>query len=56
MNGNVNGDFVNSNDLPYVFDINNPNVPQAIRNGIKSILDNPNASESMKDYIRERHG
>jgi hypothetical protein len=56
VNGNVNGDFVASNDLPYVFDINNPNVPQAIRNGIKGILDNPNASESMKDYIRESMG
>ncbi|RPD40587.1 TonB-dependent receptor [Chitinophaga barathri] len=56
VNGNVNGDFVATNDLPYVFNINDPNVPEALRNGIKGILDNPNASENIKEYIRDNMG
>lgn len=56
VNGNVNGDFVTSNDLPFVFDINDPTVSEALRNGIKGILDNPNASENIKDYIRSSMG
>lgn len=56
VSGNVNGDFVNSNDLAYVFDINDPKVPEAIRNGVNAILDNPQADKSLKDYIRESNG
>ncbi|UOQ68579.1 TonB-dependent receptor [Hymenobacter volaticus] len=54
--GNVNGDFVASNDLAYVFDPNDPSVPEAMRNGIQGILDNPNASKSLKDYVRRSIG
>ncbi|MFD1874846.1 TonB-dependent receptor [Hymenobacter bucti] len=54
--GNVNGDFVASNDLAYVFDPNDPSVPETLRNGVKSILDNPNASQSLKDYVRRSLG
>ena len=54
--GNVNGDFVASNDLAYVFDPNDPSVPETIRNGIQGILDNPNASKSLKDYVRRSIG
>ncbi|WP_222596972.1 hypothetical protein [Chitinophaga pinensis] len=53
VGGNVNGDFVNSNDLAYVFDTKNQHVPEKVRQGIQSILDNPLASESIKDYIRK---
>ncbi|MGN7823732.1 carboxypeptidase regulatory-like domain-containing protein [Chitinophaga sp. 22536] len=56
VNGNVNGDFVSSNDLAYVFDVNDPGVPAAIRNGLKSILDNPNVDNSIKDYLRKSSG
>jgi hypothetical protein len=56
VNGNVNGDFVNSNDLAYVFDRNNPNVPQAIRDGIQGILNNPLADQGLKDYITKSNG
>jgi hypothetical protein len=56
VNGNVNGDFVASNDLAYIFDPNDPKVPQAIRTGIQGILDNPNASQSLKDYVRKSIG
>lgn len=56
VGGNVNGDFVNSNDLAYVFDVNDQNVPEKVRKGIQAILDNPLASESVKDYIRQSSG
>ncbi|WP_160711244.1 TonB-dependent receptor [Chitinophaga solisilvae] len=54
--GNVNGDFVASNDLAYVFDINDPKVPETVRNNIHKILDNPLANEGYKDYIRRSMG
>jgi hypothetical protein len=54
--GNVNGDFVATNDLAYVFDPNNTSVPAAIRSGVQGILDNPNVSSSLKDYVRKSIG
>jgi hypothetical protein len=54
--GNVNGDFVASNDLAYIFDPSNPAVSQANRDGIQAILDNPNVSSSLKDYVRKSVG
>jgi len=49
---NNNGDFVtSSNDLAYVFDYKNNITPENIRTGIWGILDNPNASQSMKDFL-----
>jgi hypothetical protein len=54
--GNVNGDFVASNDLAYIFDPKDPNAPEAMRNGIQAILDNPNASSNLKDYVRRSIG
>lgn len=56
VNGNVNGDFVNSNDLAFIFDPSNPNVPQNVRDGIQSILDNPLADQRLKDYITKNKG
>ncbi|MCW3467164.1 TonB-dependent receptor [Chitinophaga nivalis] len=56
VDGNVNGDFVNSNDLAYVFDVNDKNVPEKIRKGIQAILDNPKTDQSMKDYILSSSG
>src|SRR5690606_12125275 len=50
--GNTNGDFVTSdNDLAYIFDYTSSSTPEAIRNGLQAILDNPEASKSMKDFI-----
>jgi hypothetical protein len=54
--GNVNGDFVATNDLAYVFDPNNASVPQAIRTGVQALLDNPDVSSSLKEYIRKSTG
>ncbi|WP_073086836.1 TonB-dependent receptor [Chitinophaga jiangningensis] len=56
VSGNVNGDFVNSNDLAYVFDVNNTAVPEAYRKGIQAILDNPAVSSGYKDYVRASMG
>jgi hypothetical protein len=53
---NNNGDFVATNDLAYIFDRNNAAVPQNVRTGLQTILDNPEASQSLKDYINEYSG
>ncbi|MBO9198700.1 MULTISPECIES: TonB-dependent receptor [Niastella] len=54
--GNVNGDFVATNDLAYVFDINDPKVAEKYRTGIAAILENPDVSESYKKYINKSMG
>lgn len=41
VNGNVNGDFVNSNDLAFVFDPNTPGLPEKIRTDMLDVLSNP---------------
>ncbi|MFW0715000.1 carboxypeptidase regulatory-like domain-containing protein [Pedobacter sp. N23S346] len=54
--GNTNGDFVSTNDLAFIFDRNNPSVPANVRNGLQALLDNPAASQSLKDYILKYEG
>ena len=56
VDGNVNGDFVDSNDLAYIYDPNDPKTPEYLRNGINDILNNPDVEESTKDYIRKSFG
>jgi hypothetical protein len=56
VNGNVNGDFVASNDLAYVYDPNAAGTPQYLKDGINAILNNPKVEEGMKDYIRNSFG
>ncbi|MGX9246020.1 TonB-dependent receptor [Sphingobacterium multivorum] len=56
VNGNVNGDFVNSNDLAFIFDPNDAANSQAMRDGIQGILDNPEADRRFKDYLSGRLG
>jgi hypothetical protein len=54
---NSNADFVSvTNDLAFVFDRNDGAVPENVRKGLQSILDNPNASQSVKDYITKYNG
>jgi hypothetical protein len=53
---NNNGDFVPTNDLAYIFDRNNPSVPANVRTGLQTLLDNPLASQSIKDYILKYEG
>ena len=37
VGGNVNGDFVDSNDLAYIYNPNDPNTPQYLKDGINNI-------------------
>lgn len=55
--GNTNGDFVSgTNDLAFIFDRNNPGTPENIRSGLQALLDNPEASQSLKNYILDYSG
>ena len=54
--GNTNGDFVATNDLAYIFNRANTNVPAALRTGLQTLLDNGAASQSLKDYIIKYEG
>lgn len=54
VNGNVNGDFVNSNDLAFVFDPAASGLSETIINGMNQVLGNPD--NLAKDYIRESLG
>lgn len=56
VGGNLNGDFVDSNDLAYIYDPNDPTTPQYLRDGINDILNNPEVEQSTKDYIRKSFG
>ena len=54
---NSNADFVSgTNDLAFIFDRNKSNVPQSVKDGLTAILNNPNASQSIKDYINKYSG
>ncbi|UYQ91989.1 carboxypeptidase regulatory-like domain-containing protein [Chitinophaga horti] len=53
---NTNGDFVGTNDLAYVFDPKSTATPAALATALQKLLDNPNASQSLKDYITKSVG
>lgn len=54
--GNMNGDFVNSNDLAYVYDPTSLSTPKYIADGINAILSNPDVEQGLKDYINRSIG
>jgi len=56
VNGNVNGDFVATNDLAYVFDPAAAGTADYLKQGIQALLDNPNVEKSFKNYIRSSFG
>jgi hypothetical protein len=56
VNGNINGDFVSGNDLAWVFDPNDANTPQHIRDGINGLLNSDEVSSSFKNYLRRSFG
>ena len=56
ITGNINGDFVSTNDLAYIFDWEDPSVPQNIREGLVSLLENPEVEGAFKDYLRRNRG
>ncbi len=54
---NSNADFVSgTNDLAFIFDRNSESVPSNVKTGLQAVLDNPNASQSIKDYINAYSG
>ena len=54
---NSNADFVSgTNDLAFIFDRNGAAVPENIKTGLQALMDNPNASQSVKDYINKYAG
>lgn len=55
-NGNMNGDFVAENDLAFVFDPNDPSTPENIREGLNTLLNNPDIESGFKDYVRDSFG
>jgi hypothetical protein len=52
VNGNVNGDFVNSNDLAYVFDPADEKYGEAMT----GLLNNPDVDAGVKEYLRRSTG
>jgi hypothetical protein len=56
VGGNVNGDFVNSNDLAFIFNAMDPAETEKYRTGINSVLNNPDADPGIKEYIRNSFG
>jgi hypothetical protein len=54
VNGNVNGDFVNSNDLAFVFDPNAPGVSEAVATAMREVLANPD--NLALDYLQSSLG
>jgi len=56
VNGNVNGDFVATNDLAYIYDPANANTAAYLKTGIQALLDNPKVENSFKDYLRSSLG
>lgn len=54
VNGNVNGDFVNSNDLAFAFDPNSPGVSESMREAMQNVLANP--ANLAKSYIESSLG
>ncbi|MCC8171916.1 MAG: carboxypeptidase regulatory-like domain-containing protein [Parabacteroides sp.] len=56
VNGNINGDFVSGNDLAYIFDADSPDTPAAVRDGLASLLADPDVEPSFKEYILKNKG
>lgn len=54
--GNMNGDFVSSNDLAYIYQPNNSSTPKYIADGINAILANPAVEGSFKEYLTRSFG
>ncbi len=53
---NSNADFVGTNDLAFIFDRNAEGTPANVRAGLQAVLDNADASQSIKEYITTYSG
>jgi hypothetical protein len=54
VNGDINGDEANGNDLAFVFDPDDPTTPAAIAASMRKVLSNPN--NVARDYLRSNLG
>lgn len=54
ISGDLNGDFVSSNDLAFVFDPSDPSTPSDIAVSMQKVLDNPD--NMAIDYIKNSMG
>ena len=54
VSGNVNGDFVSSNDLAFVFDPADPATPAAVVEGMRAVL--ANEDNLAADCVRQQLG
>ena len=54
VNGNVNGDFVSTNDLAFAFTPGSAGTPESISKSMQDVLANPN--NLAKDYIQSSLG
>jgi len=54
VNGDINGDGTESNDIAYVFDPDDPATPTEVAEGIRSVMDNPDSFAA--DCIRKNIG
>ncbi|MDO6739117.1 carboxypeptidase regulatory-like domain-containing protein [Wenyingzhuangia sp. 2_MG-2023] len=55
-NTSANGDYNLRNDIAYIYDPNDANTPAEIANAYNEILNDPETSESFKDYLRSSFG
>lgn len=56
VGGNVNGDFVATNDLAFIFDPNDPNTDAGIRKGFETLMANPKVEKKFKEYLQNNYG
>ena len=54
INGDINGDEVNGNDLAFVFNPDDPNTPADIAAGMRTVLNNPD--NVARDYLKANLG
>ncbi len=54
VNGDINGDEVNGNDLAFVFDPDDPGTPADVAAGMRKVLDNPD--NVGRDYLLKNLG
>ncbi|WP_343328869.1 TonB-dependent receptor [Polaribacter staleyi] len=52
----ANGDFNLSNEIAYIFDPSDANTPDYIKDSYNEVLNDPETSESFKEYLKESFG
>lgn len=55
-NRSLNGDFVLTNDLAFVFDPNAESTPATIRQDMQALVDNPATTEAVRTYLLNNVG